>query len=233
MGVGQLVLPLFLFYAILRGDPIGWWLMALGMSFVSGALGISMCYHYLLTHRAFKAPKWIEYALSFFAGMCGLTSAIEWVLQHRAHHLHSDEPLDPHSPKQMGWRAIFYFWHGTQKYNFFAIRHIKDDPFHRFMHRHYYAILAGYVGALFLINPLLPLYAWAIPACYTIWAFIGFVYAHDLEDKPIRRFLARALIFFAEGDHDEHHRNERKWLGAKPIQWIVGCLGFRSTKRAK
>lgn len=200
---------------------------------MSAALGISMCYHYLLTHRSFRAPKWVEYTLSFFAGMNGLTSAIEWVLQHRAHHLNSDKPGDPHSPKLMGWRAAFYFFHGTRKYNYFAIRYLKDDKFHRFMHRHYYWILVSYVGTLFLIHPLLALYGWAIPAAYTIWAFIGFVYAHDLENRPIRRKLTEALTFFAEGDHDEHHRNERKWLGARYIGWLVEKLGFISTKRSR
>jgi len=68
-------------------------------------LGISMGYHRLHTHRSFKVPLGLEY---FFA-LCGALTLeggpIFWVATHRNHHQKSDQPGDPHSPRDGGWWA--------------------------------------------------------------------------------------------------------------------------------
>lgn len=77
--------------------------------FLSGSLGISLCYHRLLTHRSFRCPKWLEHTLAVFA-FCSLQDTpVRWVAVHRRHHQHADEQPDPHSPLvsfiwgHMGW----------------------------------------------------------------------------------------------------------------------------------
>ena len=66
-------------------------------------LGISMGYHRLHTHRSYKAPLWMEH---FFA-VCGALTLeggpIFWVATHRIHHQKSDQPGDPHSPRDGAW----------------------------------------------------------------------------------------------------------------------------------
>src|SRR5258708_12196803 len=47
-------------------------LLAIGLWWVAGSLGIGMGYHRLLTHRGYKTPKWVEYFLT----TCG-TLALE------------------------------------------------------------------------------------------------------------------------------------------------------------
>ena len=77
--------------------------------FVSGCLGITLSYHRMLSHRSFTAPKWLEYALAYCGVLAAQGDPIEWVSGHRYHHLHTDTPLDPHSPYEgffwshMGW----------------------------------------------------------------------------------------------------------------------------------
>jgi stearoyl-CoA desaturase (delta-9 desaturase) len=66
--------------------------------YVFGCLGVNLGYHRLLTHRGFRCPKWLEYALALL-GVCSLQdSPARWVAIHRMHHQHSDDRPDPHSP---------------------------------------------------------------------------------------------------------------------------------------
>src|ERR1035437_898360 len=74
-----------------------WW--------VSGSLGIGMCYHRLLTHRGYKTPKWMEYFLTVCATLALQGGPIFWVATHRVHHQNSDKDGDPHSPIDGKWWA--------------------------------------------------------------------------------------------------------------------------------
>jgi fatty-acid desaturase len=54
--------------------------------FVSGSLGIGMGYHRLLTHRGYKTPKWVEYAMTICGTLALQGGPIFWVAAHRIHH---------------------------------------------------------------------------------------------------------------------------------------------------
>src|SRR5687767_5061088 len=64
-------------------------LTAIVLYIVAGMLGIGMCYHRLLTHRAYKTYKPIEYALTWCATLALEGGPIFWVASHRIHHQHS------------------------------------------------------------------------------------------------------------------------------------------------
>ena len=70
---------------------------------VTGCLGITLSFHRQLSHRSFKTPKWLEYALAYCGVLAVQGDPIEWVSSHRYHHLHTDTPLDPHSPYEGFW----------------------------------------------------------------------------------------------------------------------------------
>lgn len=71
--------------------------------FVTGCLGITLSYHRQLSHRSFQTPKWLEYALAYCGVLAVQGEPMEWVSSHRYHHLHTDTPLDPHSPYEGFW----------------------------------------------------------------------------------------------------------------------------------
>ena len=83
--------------------------VCLFLYWITGCLGITLCYHRLLTHRSFTAPKPLEYVLTAFASLACQGGPISWVAAHRLHHMKSDQPGDPHSPRDgffwahMGW----------------------------------------------------------------------------------------------------------------------------------
>jgi stearoyl-CoA desaturase (Delta-9 desaturase) len=62
------------------------------------AIGITVGYHRLLTHRSFQTSKPIEYAFAVLGSMAVQGPTIAWVADHRKHHAHTDEEGDPHSP---------------------------------------------------------------------------------------------------------------------------------------
>jgi sn-1 stearoyl-lipid 9-desaturase len=78
-------------------------LLAIGLWWISGSLGIGMGYHRLLTHRGYRTPKWVEYFLTFCGTLSLEGGPIFWVATHRIHHRFTDQEGDPHSPRDGKW----------------------------------------------------------------------------------------------------------------------------------
>ena len=62
------------------------------------AIGITVGFHRLLTHRSFQTSKPVEYLFAVLGSMAVQGPVISWVADHRKHHAHTDEDGDPHSP---------------------------------------------------------------------------------------------------------------------------------------
>jgi stearoyl-CoA desaturase (Delta-9 desaturase) len=76
--------------------------------YVLTGLGITVGFHRHLTHRAFKAKKWVRATFAAFGSMAVEGPVISWVADHRKHHAFTDVPGDPHSPHVdhgHGWRG--------------------------------------------------------------------------------------------------------------------------------
>ena len=80
--------------------------------YVFGTLGISLCFHRMLTHRGVVCPKWFERSLAILGLCCVQDTPARWVGMHRRHHEHADEQPDPHSPlagffwAHIGWMVF-------------------------------------------------------------------------------------------------------------------------------
>src|SRR4051794_20237306 len=72
-------------------------IIAAGM-YIFTAVGITVGFHRLLTHRSFQTPKPLEYTFAVLGSMAVQGPVIAWVADHRKHHAHTDEEGDPHSP---------------------------------------------------------------------------------------------------------------------------------------
>jgi stearoyl-CoA desaturase (Delta-9 desaturase) len=66
--------------------------------YLATAIGITVGFHRLLTHRSFQTSKPVEYAFAALGSMAVQGPVISWVADHRKHHAHTDEEGDPHSP---------------------------------------------------------------------------------------------------------------------------------------
>ncbi|MFN7142748.1 MAG: fatty acid desaturase [Myxococcota bacterium] len=81
------------------------WVLAFGLL----GLGNTVGYHRLFTHRAFKAAPAVRAVL----GVLGALHAgppLLWIGLHRHHHLRSDAPEDPHSPRGGGLAFAHTGW---------------------------------------------------------------------------------------------------------------------------
>jgi len=105
------------------------------------ALGITLGYHRLLTHRSFQVPKWLEYLFTLCGSLALQGGSIKWVATHRIHHAFADRPQDPHSPTRGFWWAhVFWLFAYDEvlddptKYRRYAADLVRD-PVHRFINR--------------------------------------------------------------------------------------------------
>jgi stearoyl-CoA desaturase (Delta-9 desaturase) len=60
--------------------------------------GVTIGFHRLLTHRAFKTSPAVKAVLAVLGSAAIEGPVISWVADHRKHHTYSDQEGDPHSP---------------------------------------------------------------------------------------------------------------------------------------
>ena len=73
-------------------------LAILAAMYLITALGVTVGYHRLLTHRAFATYPWLERTFAVLGSLSLQGSVLDWVSDHRKHHAHTDREGDPHSP---------------------------------------------------------------------------------------------------------------------------------------
>lgn len=100
---------------LLWGIAFNWMYLAIlvGM-YLFTAIGITVGYHRLFTHKSFKTPKIIEIIFAALGSMAVEGPMIHWVAVHRKHHQHSDREDDPHSPHTHGdgvWQTLRGMFH--------------------------------------------------------------------------------------------------------------------------
>jgi len=102
---------------------------ALAGLYVFGTLGINLCYHRLLAHRAFRCSSGLEHFLALLGVCCLQDTPVHWVAAHRLHHQHSDEQPDPHSPLAgFLWSHFGWLWVENSELDRFEAlpRYVKD-----------------------------------------------------------------------------------------------------------
>ncbi len=86
-------------------------LALLAVMYMVTAVGITVGFHRLLTHRAFQTHPWMERTLAIMGSLSVQGSVIDWVADHRKHHAHTDEEGDPHSPHFGHGSGLRGLWH--------------------------------------------------------------------------------------------------------------------------
>ncbi len=88
---------------LLWGVAFNWvYLAILGGMYLASAIGITVGYHRLFTHRSFKTSGVVRGALAILGSTAVEGPVLQWVATHRKHHQHSDRADDPHSPHTHG-----------------------------------------------------------------------------------------------------------------------------------
>jgi stearoyl-CoA desaturase (delta-9 desaturase) len=193
--------------------------VALFLYWMCVGLGISMGYHRLHTHNSYKVPLWMEY---FFA-VCGALTLeggpIFWVGVHRIHHQKSDQPGDPHSPRDGAfWAHCGWIIFGERNHNNTRMmaKYTPDLAKHRFYIwlNNYHWIPMVVLGVILLAIGGLPMMLWGIMLRVVVGLHATWLVNSATHLWGRRRFSTRddsrnnwwvALLTFGEGWHNNHH----------------------------
>jgi stearoyl-CoA desaturase (Delta-9 desaturase) len=92
------------------------WVDATDLALLAGfylltAIGVTVGFHRLLTHRSFQTRPLIERAFAILGSLSVQGSVLDWVADHRKHHAHTDVEGDPHSPHVGHGSGLAGLWH--------------------------------------------------------------------------------------------------------------------------
>jgi stearoyl-CoA desaturase (Delta-9 desaturase) len=86
-------------------------LAIMGGMYLLSAVGVTVGFHRLLTHRAFQTYPWLERTFAVLGSLSVQGSVLDWVADHRKHHAHTDREGDPHSPHVGHGSGLKGLWH--------------------------------------------------------------------------------------------------------------------------
>ncbi len=86
-------------------------LAIMAVMYLITAVGITVGFHRLLTHRAFQTHAWLERTFAVLGSLSVQGSVMDWVADHRKHHAHTDREGDPHSPHVGHGSGLPGLWH--------------------------------------------------------------------------------------------------------------------------
>jgi stearoyl-CoA desaturase (delta-9 desaturase) len=86
-------------------------LTILAVMYLTSAIGVTVGFHRLLTHRSFQTFPWLERTFAIMGSLSVQGSVMDWVADHRKHHAHTDREGDPHSPHVGHGSGLRGLWH--------------------------------------------------------------------------------------------------------------------------
>ena len=206
-------------------------LITLAVWFFIGPISQVITLHRLLTHRSFKVSKWMESILSLISVISTVGPTMSWVSTHRIHHAKSDTEDDPHSPNVNGKFSVLrglQIWAGygwkMHKLTPFLVKDLIRHPIHKFIFDNYFKIILVYLLLLIAIDPILILFAYALPMSCTVLLVgtvnvLGHVHGYrtyETRDLSTNSWLAN-IVSMGDGWHNNHHANPQNYRAGE--QW--------------
>jgi sn-1 stearoyl-lipid 9-desaturase len=216
------------------------------ISYITGALGITLCYHRVLTHRSLRLRKPLEYLFALFGTLALQGDPIRWVAVHRKHHAYADDQGDPHNVG-LGFKWAHVDWLYRQNVDYPTdeeiARYAPDlnaDRFYRALSHLAAPLQLALAAALFLFGGW-PWVVWGIfvrlvVSYHSTWLVNSA--AHMLGYRTYRTTDRStncwwvAVLSFGEGWHNNHHafpfsaRHGLRWFEIDMTWWHVKALAF-------
>ncbi|HMA99212.1 MAG TPA: fatty acid desaturase, partial [Wenzhouxiangella sp.] len=233
----------------------GWAWLAAALIWIASGLSITVGYHRLWSHRAFRAAWPLRLALAFFGTFSLQNSILVWAARHRVHHRHVDDvDKDPHSilsgfwHAHMGWMTRHW---KTSDVNYAEVPDLEKDPIVMWQHKLYWPAVwvlnLGFPAALGwlagdVIGMILLAGAFRLALSQHFTFFINSL-AHTWGrrnyslDNTARDNGWIALMTWGEGYHNFHHafqadyRNGLRWWQFDPSKWLISFCAWLGMAR--
>jgi stearoyl-CoA desaturase (delta-9 desaturase) len=249
--LGFVVAPI---YAYVVGFS-GWAWLAAALIWIASGLSITVGYHRLWSHRAFRAAWPLRLLLAFFGTFSIQNSILVWAARHRVHHRHVDDvDKDPHSILSGFWHAHMGWmtrdWK-TSEIHFEEVPDLEKDPIVMWQHRLYWPAVwilnLGFPAALGwvagdVVGMILLAGAFRLAVSQHFTFFINSL-AHTWGKRNYSlENTARdngwiALMTWGEGYHNFHHafqadyRNGLRWWQFDPSKWLIRACAWLGMAR--
>lgn len=226
--------------------------LCLVLIWLTASLGVSLSYHRMLSHRAWRARPWLRTILTFLACLSLEMGPISWSATHRQHHRESDHEADPHSPlvsffwAHLGWLFFTHPVVDDEQLKRKLVPDLYNDRVLRFFEHTYFfhwiafALLSMGVGYLFGgLQLALSLFIWGslvrtVWVWHTTWCVNSvthlFGYRNYKTPDDSRNLWWVAIVTFGEGWHNNHHALAgsanfgHKWFEFDPSYWALACF---------
>ena len=217
----------------------------------TGAWGICLGYHRLLTHRSLKLAKPLEYVAAILGTLALQGGPIDWIATHRAHHAHTDKDGDPHDiHRGLLWSHFEWLYKPNDAMLSPAeqIRLAPDlanDKFYQFLEKSYLWWTVALAVVLFAVG------GWS----WLIWGiFVRIVITYHITwlvnsaahhsgyqtfrtgDKSTNNWWV-AFLAWGEGWHNNHHafpfsaRHGLRWFEIDATWWTIKVLAWLKLAR--
>jgi fatty-acid desaturase len=220
--------------------------VSLVLYWVTICFGISLGYHRLHTHRSYRVPLALEYFFALCGAMTLEGGPIFWVATHRIHHQKSDQPGDPHSPRDGAWWAHvgwILFGEANHSNTRMMSKYAPDLAKHKFYiwlnNWHWVPIVV--LGAILYALGGLQMVLWGVCLRIVVGLHATWLVNSATHLWGSRRFETKddsrnnwwvALMTFGEGWHNNHHANPTSarhglaWYEFDPSWLQISLLKF-------
>ena len=195
--------------------------VAIALHWVAVGWGISLGYHRLHTHQSYQCPRWLEYFLAVCGTMTLEGGPMFWVGTHRLHHAKSDQPGDPHSPREgVFWSHMGWIVFGeTNHNNKIMAKYAPDLARHKFYWwlNKYHWVPVVLTGLALLAFGGLPFFLWGfclriVYGLHCTWLINSATHIFgkrrfETTDDSRNSFIL-AVLTFGEGWHNNHHAHQ-------------------------
>jgi stearoyl-CoA desaturase (Delta-9 desaturase) len=187
--------------------------LLLGMYAIT-AMGVTIGFHRMLTHRSFRPHPVVKFLLLVFGSMSLEGPALQWAATHTKHHAQADREGDPHSPMEGFFHShVGWLFKDREADPTVYARHLLADPMVLFVSRTFFVwvglsllipfALGGWYGLLWggLVRIFLTHHiTWSVNSvCHTFGKR-----AFETPDRSRNEWLV-GLLAFGEGWHNNHH----------------------------
>jgi sn-1 stearoyl-lipid 9-desaturase len=219
-------------------------IVAIVITNLTGAFGITLCYHRTLTHRALRMVRPLEIGTAMLGALAFQGDPIDWVATHRIHHAHADRKGDPHSIRRgLMWAHVSWLFRTNENLPTDEQRKrytpdLWNDPVYQALRWLYVPMQIALAVLLYVLGG----WSWVV---WGIFARLVFTYhatwlvnsaAHAFgyrtyrtPDRSVNSWWV-ALISWGEGWHNNHHafpfsaRHGLRWFEFDPTWWTIKLM---------